>query len=192
MGKELDNKYYDSVFGKKTSMYNQNASQLKWYYPNWKIALDYIIENNHFNIVDLGCGPGHFSTLITESMKVNYLGLDFSETAISQAIKRNNQNNVNFKLQNLKIFERPKIKSIFTAFEFLEHISFDKEIISQLLSGDQIIFSVPNYDSAGHVRTYPDDDYIRNRYNELLDLEQLNIVKFNGRQKIFLYLGIRR
>lgn len=190
MGKELDSTFYDNSYSDPSRGYDGAPEELKYYYPNWKSALDYIYSNNYSKIVDLGCGPGHFAQMICEDRLIDYIGYDFSEIAIQKAISCNNNKNNKFEIKNLKEFIMPTDNCIFTAFEFLEHVSFDVDIIKKLHSGDEIIFSVPNYDSAGHVRVYPNEDYVNQRYGEFLSLTRLNIVEWEI-GKIFLYLGVR-
>lgn len=190
MGKELDKSFYDNAYSDPSKGYEGAPEDLKFYYPNWKIALDYIYRNNYSKIVDIGCGPGHFAQMICEDRSIDYIGYDFSEIAIQKAISRNNNKNNKFKIKDLKEFTIPVSNCIFTAFEFLEHVSFDVDIIKKLHSGSEIIFSVPNYDSAGHIRVYPNENYINHRYGEFLNLTPLNTVEWKT-GKIFLYLGVR-
>ena len=79
----------------------------------------------------------------------------------------------------------------YTSFEFLEHISFDLELIESLNTGDSIVFSVPNHDAAGHVRFFLSENDIELRYGDLLNLSHLHTVTY-GSNKIFLYHGERK
>ena len=104
MGEELNKEFYDSVYEKGgfEKLYLKEAKEIKSYYPTWKYSYDYIIEKGIKNIIDLGCGPGHFASLFKNGDDVSYTGYDFSVVAIEQAIKRNkNVKNMSFKVQNL-------------------------------------------------------------------------------------------
>lgn len=187
---EESKEYYDKVYrsGGAGSVYLLPAEEVKFYYPNWKIAHDYIIKHKINNIVDLGCGPGHFSSLFSKS-NVTINAYDFSNEAITQAKKRNSGNkNTTFHIEDLKNTNIKNKGNFFTAFEFLEHIEWDLEIISKMSKGSTIIFSVPSYNAKGHVRFFNDTNEVENRYNKLLNLDLLNIHQF-GKQKIFLYKG---
>ena len=195
MGKELNKEFYDSVYEKGGSekIYLKEAAQIKYYYPTWKYSYDYIIEKGIKNIIDLGCGPGHFASLFKNEDDVSYTGYDFSIVAIEQAMKRNkNKKNITFKKQNLNEIKLDKKNKFYTSFEFLEHISFDKEILSKLQTNDNILFSVPNYDSKGHVRHYKSFNEIVSRYKDLLEINLIHEIKTNKNNKIYLCHGIRK
>lgn len=195
MGEELNKEFYDSVYKKGGSekIYLKEAEEIKYYYPTWKYSYEYITQNGIKNIIDLGCGPGHFASLFKNEDDVLYTGYDFSVVAIEQAIERNKNNkNITFKVQNLKEIELDKKNNFYTSFEFLEHISFDREILTKLQTKDNILFSVPNYDSKGHVRHYKSFGEIVERYKDLMEINLIHEIKTNKTNKIYLCYGIRK
>jgi 2-polyprenyl-3-methyl-5-hydroxy-6-metoxy-1,4-benzoquinol methylase len=195
MGEELNKEFYDSVYEKGgfEKLYLKEAKEIKSYYPTWKYSYDYIIEKGIKNIIDLGCGPGHFASLFKNGDDVSYTGYDFSVVAIEQAIKRNkNVKNMSFKVQNLNEIKIDKKHNFYTSFEFLEHISFDREILGKLQTNDNILFSVPNYDSRGHVRHYKSFNEIVDRYKDLLEINLVHEIKISGTSKIYLCHGVRK
>lgn len=195
MGEELDNDFYDDIYRKGGSdgLYFREAKDISFYYPTWEFAYEYIKLNKIKNIVDFGCGPGHFASLFKESDDISYLGYDFSTVAIDQAIERNKDNvNNEFSVKNLKDIKLSGHNEFYTSFEFLEHISFDLELISKLSKGDELLFSVPNYDSRGHVIYFRDFDDIVDRYGDMLDLTLIHEVIFNDKgDKIYLCHGFK-
>ena len=194
MGNELDESYYNNIF-KNSVIYAKEAHDITFYYETWKFAYDFIKKRNIKNIVDLGCGPGHFPSLIEENLNIKYKGYDFSSTAIDQARDKiyNNGNDITFFKQNLSNYSPSFNDNFFVSFEFLEHISFDLEILNSLLTNDEILFSVPSYDDPGHVRCFPNEKDIENRYNSILNLTLLNTKKFrNNTKTIYLYHGIKK
>lgn len=196
MGKELDKDYYDKVFekGGHNQLYFKKAEDIKEYYTSWKMAYDFIIKNKINKIVDLGCGPGHFPSLFKDSDNINYDGYDFSEVAINQAKKLigEKNNKVNFYIKDLKEISFNDNQNFFVSFEFLEHISFDLEILNKLKPKSQIIFSVPSYDSAGHVRYFLNESEVENRYGRILNLNIISKINNGPNHKIFLYHGIKK
>ena len=125
-------------------------------------------------VIDMGCGNGYLaSALMGTGYKGEYMGLDFSEVAIQLAkeavcfqnrqliipeFENFNKNRYNFQVQDLQKWE-PEIsvdthKTIFTCFEVLEHVSQDTDIVNLVPARSRFIFSVPNYWSRSHVRTY--------------------------------------
>lgn len=194
MGKELDNNYYNEVF-KNSIVYSKEANEIEKYYENWKISYDFIIKNDIKNVIDLGCGPGHFPTLFEENKNITYLGYDFSETAITQAKSKifKKGNNVNFIVKDLsKKNEDIFNQNFFVSFEFLEHVSFDLDLLQSLKKNSQILFSVPSYDAEGHVRYFKNEKEVIERYEKLFDLELINIKKRKNSKKIFLFHGIKK
>ena len=194
MGKELDKIYYNKVYtnGGHKGKYFEDAHLIKEYYPSWKEAYKYIKDNNVKFVIDLGCGPGHFSSIFNEEDNINYVGYDFSEVAIQQAIKRNERNKNNtFIIKDLSNFEVSNECNFYTSFEFLEHISFDMIILSKLKKDDKIIFSVPNYDSEGHIRFFENESEIEKRYGKLLKLKKISVTEIKS-HKIFIYLGVKK
>jgi SAM-dependent methyltransferase len=194
MGKELDKDYYNKVFknGGVNKTYFQEANLIKAYYPSWKMTYDYLKKNKINKIIDLGCGPGHFPSIFHNNDNFEYIGYDFSDVAIEHAKERNkNKNNFYFILTDLKFFDFTKKNFFYTSFEFLEHISFDLELLEKLNSGDEIIFSVPSYDSPGHVRFFENEKQVEVRYEKILNLKKLNVF-INGKNKIYLYYGLRK
>ena len=197
MGKELPGEYYNDVYSNKNSLYNREPRELRYYYPNWIKCIEYIIDNDLKSIIDLGCGPGHFSRLLKEEDNIKYTGIDFSDVAINIARSRNKNPNNDYVVKDLRQFERPPGNHIFTCHEFLEHVTFDIELISSLSSNDQILFSVPSYDSPGHVRAFETTDVVIQRYGGLLDLELLRRTTTRTKKRktigyIYLYKGIKR
>lgn len=194
MGRELDNKHYDKIYekGGGNQKYFKDAKLIREYYPSWKIAYEYIKDNNITSVIDLGCGPGHLSSLFKIEDGINYIGYDFSEVAINQAIKRNENNKNNkFIVKDLSDYDMSENCDFYTSFEFLEHISFDRDIISKMSSGDEIIFSVPSYDNVGHVRFFKNELDVENRYGDILNLKKLSITG-GGSHKIFIYYGKKK
>lgn len=193
MGKELNKDYYNRGY-KTNKEYFKSAKELP-YYENWLISYNYIKKNNIKNIVDLGCGPGHFPTIFEKNQNINYLGIDFSDVSISQAMDKKYEigNNINYEIRNLKDCKLKDFDcDLFVSFEFLEHISFDIELLKTLNKGDQLIFSVPSFDSPGHVRFFSSEKEIEKRYDNAIDLKLLNISETKRKKKLYLYYGIKK
>jgi len=193
MGKEQDNIFYDEVYkrGGSGEKYFKDPEDIKVYFEIWKRAKSWIEDNNITNIVDFGCGPGHFSSILDSNIK--YIGYDFSDVAIYSARVRNAKRpNTKFISKNLSKYKKVSSDSFYTGFEFFEHISFDLELMEKLDTGNELLFSVPNHDSEGHVRFFDNMQDIEERYSELFDLTHIYTVEYGYKKKIFLYYGERR
>ena len=55
--------------------------------------------------------------------------------------------------------------NLFICLEVLEHVENDINVIKKMCPKSEFIFSVPNYDSLGHVRLFNNENEIRERYN---------------------------
>ena len=195
MGQEQNSNFYDEVYkkGGSDALYFKPAKNIKHYYPTWEYSYNYLVENGIKNIIDLGCGPGHFPSLFNKEDGINYIGYDFSNEAIKQATSRNLSNpNIIFKTQNLHYINLSNKDTFYTSFEFLEHISFDMEILQKIKQGNHILFSVPNYDSRGHVRWFNSFSQIEKRYEGILKLNLIHEIDLGNSNKIYLCHGIRK
>lgn len=176
MGKELNSKYYDSMF-EETYKYNIHYSKSP-YFHLWKKTITFI-ENN--NIFDLGCGPGQFANMLYDLNKYKYTGIDFSNVAIEKAKKIVPE--YNFIVSELNADIEIDTPCTVTIIETLEHIEQDIEIISKL-NNCQVIASVPSYDSDGHVRYFKSEKEVIDRYSSLFI--NFECIKFG---KFFIFIG---
>lgn len=149
-------------------------------------------------ILDLGCGNGHFAEyLYHRNMQRQYIGLDFSEAAIKRARDWMDVDGYRFELFDL----RESLGEVFkfhsgtvVILETLEHLEEDRDLIESIPQGGHVIFSVPNYDSEGHIRWFDDLTQVYNRYGRWLDYRRFATVDLSppdGRI-IFVAEGWRR
>lgn len=179
-GNEKNNNFYNNVYlGNR--IYEQNPEDLKEYFKSWKFCSDLVNKNKFKLILDIGCGPGHLPIVLNKyNTNFEYIGFDFSKVAIQMAKRKNKQKNLKFYVKNAleikydKYIKNKKTENILiTSFEFLEHIEKDIDIISEMPKNVYFCFSVPNYDSKGHVRKFNNENEIRNRYSEYLDIYEI-------------------
>lgn len=193
MGQERDADFYNSVY-QSSEKYKRKPELIEYYYEVWCEGINqiknYVSQPKY--IMDLGCGPGHFASLLASNLDTleKYEGYDFSDTAINMAQSLISQDDrFNFYKQNLREFDFPKKDNlVVTMFEFLEHISFDLELISKIPPGTWTLFSVPSYDSAGHVRWFDSLQEVKNRYEPLIRIENVYICKVKKNQ-IYVCIG---
>jgi SAM-dependent methyltransferase len=178
---EEDETYYNNVYSNSAS-YKLKPQELVKYYYCWKKCADYIVNNNIKLVIDIGCGPGHFPEVINKinkNLDFKYLGIDFSQIAI-QMCKDKFVNNNNYKFLNNdalkinynKLVNGYKIEDVlFTSFEFMEHITFDLELLELLPKKYKFNWSVPSYKCIGHVRWFNSIEEIISRYEKHVDFE---------------------
>lgn len=203
MGIELGPEYYDSVFS--TSKNYEKKPKDSIYYNLWKCILDEIHKINPTFIVDIGCGPGHMEEMIAEEPNSNLkkcIGYDFSSVAINKCIaKLSNDNKFLFKiadmtkinlLEDLRSHHVKLDKTLFISLEFIEHITEDLKIIEQVPKNNTFLFSVPSYDSKGHVRFFSDVEQVYARYSNLLNFINVNIMKTSDKGTNVIYICLCR
>lgn len=186
-----DESFYDNVYenGGWNDTYFKHYSETH-YFPMWKKALELIKENKEPSVIDIGCGPGQFSNLLLDNGVSNYMGLDFSSEAIKVAKIRND------KYRNLFIVGDAYISDIFEKpyntiilFEVLEHLEKDIDILRRIKPGTNVLFSVPNFYSAGHVRWFNSQFEVLERYKDIINVNQIHVFNVGGTNKLYLAFG---
>ena len=141
------------------------------WYPLYKLVLDLLPQAaENPSILDVGCGTGMFAKLLQKKGYTKYLGIDFSVNRIKRA--RTIVPDFTFRKRNM--FDK-KMQTTYSLFdniiilEVLEHIEKDLEFLRSIPENKTIIFSVPNYLSNSHVRAFPKQETVRNRYGKILE-----------------------
>lgn len=173
MGEEKSSEYYDNRMDRVLIPYESSP---------WRPIYDSVV---HFlaqrsfdaRILDVGCGTGRCAEAIRRAGFSKYLGIDFSGERVAEAM--NYVPSFKFMKVNALSYSSDisfKDFDIFIMTEFLEHVESDLEIIAKIPKGAHIIFSVPNTDSAGHVRFFDSSESVILRYNDLLEFEDQQII----------------
>lgn len=155
--------HYDSIYG-SSQAYSCDAMETK--YARVWANIPKLISNNK-TIGEIGCGTGQLAKYLMYR-GYNYLfGMDFSPMGILKA--RNLNPGYEDKFFVADIYKMISIPSdIVLCTEVLEHLENDKHIIDILQTGQEFIFTVPNYMGGSHVRCFKNHKQIRERYPELL------------------------
>jgi len=162
MGTELNNIYYNKRF-KNSKQYHEPWDNVHPYYQIlWKKSVDLLLQNNIKSILDIGSGMGQMGDLSYQH-KIKYKGIDFSEYAIQFSQSKAKKNQIYECTNALEYHYNDKVEG-YTSHEFLEHIENDLLILNKLKPNKFILFTVPNHDSAGHVRWFLSEEEIINRY----------------------------
>ena len=178
--------WYDEVYKTKTEYFKEPEESI--YINVWQKAISLI---NYERILDFGCGPGQFAKLALKLKKRYILGMDFSKEAISIAKKLNNENQGKFAVSDLLKRNKFPAHDLIVCFEVLEHITNDFDIIKKIEKGKRFIFSVPNYDSASHVRKFNSEAEVFSRYSELLEIRYIYPIEMKGTAIIYLVDSVK-
>ena len=178
--------WFNNAF-KNTPEYQVHYTESSYYFL-WSVLLDRIKRGNVKSIIDLGCGPGQFASLLFDNEIERYLGIDFSEEAIKLA--KSICPKFNFKVMDLAksdILATYDYDCVITM-EFLEHIEFDIDVLKQIKSGTKVFATVPNFPYVSHVRHFENTDEVINRYNYLFS--EFSVYPFleNNKGKIFFLI----
>lgn len=199
MKKERDSNHYDLAYSVSVA-YKKEPEEIVEYYKMWKSGAQKLMSKGPDTVIDLGCGAGHFARVLEKmGFEGSYHGFDFSKVSIGMARGLVNSREFNFTIADLykhPFWKQINGKTIFTAFEFLEHIEGDLDVISKIPKGSYVIFSVPSFDSRGHVRHFLNEGEVLDRYSGLINIEKIE--KFKKAQKdrddlyIYLFAGVKR
>lgn len=183
---QRDRKYYDIIY-QNSVKYSVNYKESN-YYEVWKKVIEWLKEGD--SIIDLGCGTGQFAQMVKDNLKVNYIGVDFSGEAARMARGLN----TGYKFRWMDIFDymkEPDYYDVVIMLELLEHIEDDRELLSKIKKGKRVIFSVPSFDSASHLRTYKDADSIYDRYGDIIKITEMYQITYTETRYITLLYGKR-
>ena len=182
MGKQQPASYYDKVFA-TSEHYSINRSGYDCIYTpmfNHVVSLLAPIDR----IVELGCGTGQLAEMIIDKGYRYLQGVDFSSEAVRVAQER--CPTAKFSESDLNDYAFRLNYNTVVATEVFEHIENDLEILGKIKKYAKVILSVPEYDSAGHVRFFPTKADVEARYGHLFSEYTINKI---GR--IYILNGIK-
>lgn len=152
------------------------------------------IPDGH-DVVDLGCGTGRFlaELLLEPGRTGSAMGVDFSELALAEA--RRYVPNATFSQTDLRTWGPDPARAghtSYTCLEVLEHLDDDLDLIRRVPPGHQLVFSVPNYESEAHLRTFTSPGAVWHRYGPLVSFRRWSLIELDDRKCIHVLDTIRR
>lgn len=152
--------------------------QYQCYYPMFKVILKQLRKKNISNILEVGCGTGAFAHyLICENPVIQYKGFDFSKVAIEKAIKRTGSKELFYYGDATNAHSYNDGYDAIVCTEVLEHVEDDLLVIKNWKQNAYCFCSVPNFDSDYHVRFFTSKEDVYKRYKELIDIENIFVIK---------------
>jgi len=168
----LGSKWYDKAYA------NERNVGYEPYFPLWDRVFDWIGVDEV--IVDLGCGIGLFAQKAIAAGKLYGFGVDYSQEAISQAKEYNPEHAHTFVCSDLFSVNIPVFPvCAFVLLEVLEHLKDDCGLFFRFPSGQHIIFSVPSFDCASHVRYFRSRKHCVERYSPFVKIRRSAKVVMN-------------
>jgi SAM-dependent methyltransferase len=193
VNKERNSDHYNLAYS-VSKAYGKEPEDIIEYYEMWMAGAERVLSRLPDTVVDIGCGAGHFARVLEKrELNLEYYGYDFSDVSIGMAknlVKSENFNFVIADLYNHSFWRAADSNTIYVAFEFLEHIKGDLGVISKIPKGSYVVFSVPSFDSRGHVRYFESEEDVVNRYEGLIDIESMDRFKKpqKGSDNLYIYL----
>lgn len=156
-----------------------------------EIACDWIDKNEKM-IIEIGCSDGNFANLLYKRGITNYMGLDILPDKIEEAKKRFPE--MQFKCCDAtKTLEELKSATTFAAFQCLEHIESDLDILEAIPIGANVIISVPNSPYRDrHVRWFELNGWT-GRFLPFMEIEKAITIQHPTKKakRSFLFKGVR-
>lgn len=154
----------------------------------FQTAMDWIgTQEKELPIYEIGCGSGQFANMLFDNGYLNYTGIDFSRQAIELAKRANPEYANQFICEDVfcSLSKNTGEKGLFVLFEVLEHMKKDEELLDMLPAGSKVIFSVPDFKSFNHIRTFDSLEAIQNRYDMLKVLKYLELPANENSSKFY-------
>lgn len=153
-------------------------------------------------VVDLGCGTGRFIKLLQErDHYAQITGIDWSDTALDVAQRycatgQRHHESVPAEWLNVNLdeWEPSGVRAgntVYVCTEVLEHMAADDELVKSIPPGHRFIFSVPNYHSESHIRTFTEVSDAWERYGDLLRFRRWIMIG-SERRAVHVYEARRR
>jgi len=181
--------YYDNIFS-ASKKYQIHGSECT-YVPAWDGIQSILKKRKATRILDLGCGPGQFAEYIAETgFDFEYVGIDFSSVAISQARRKCPQYSFYEGVLPMEDYSPFGDPDVLICTEVLEHIEGDLALLSSFPSGKFLILSVPNFDSFAHVRYFLNQREVIERYGHIFIESNIELVQFPGGNVLWIMSGI--
>ncbi len=176
--KEESAQYYDEIY---SNAYRTGFYDVVRFDSVYNAVMGYLPSSA--NILEVGCGTGELGRrLVIAGHK--YEGFDFSSEALLKhslcTICRSWRGNAYNEDNWLNVSYDTLI-----AVEVFEHLD-DLRILKFVSPGTRVIFSVPNFSSRSHLRTYPDIGSIYDYYDGVLRIQGHRRIKTQEEKSIFV------
>lgn len=149
----------------------------------------------HTEVVDLGCGTGRFlEQLRRQKHHAPITGVDFSPAALAETRRYVRYEGLRLECVDLADWQpSPKRagNTTYVCLEVLEHLEDDVGLVQKIPPAHRLVFSVPNFESALHVRHFRGPADIWRRYESLLLFRRWVLLE-HGQKATHLCEAIRR
>lgn len=158
----------------------------KWHKWRYREVLKYIKEGD--SVLDVGCGVGYGSLILSENAK-KVIGVDDSQETINYANKHWSKKNIEYQCKDA--FEIEGLYNVTAAFEIIEHIKDTEKFFQKLgeITKDVLVLSVPHTNipvkNKFHWRHFTKKDIVKYITNIGFKVERIETPKFGHGIAVF-------
>ncbi len=189
---EIPSDIYDMGYrsGGAGGSYHKHYSQSIDYH-SWKLALSYLKPFAFdTSILEIGCGAGQFANMLFDYGFSNYTGFDYAAEGVALAKKNNPKHADRFFVADAFQTElMEKEYGLVISFEVLEHIQKDLELLNRIRPGTKMLLSVPNFSDPYHVRFFPSEKDVRERYGRVMKIIDISVSMSNETHCLYYVWG---
>lgn len=141
--------FYENNSAYFSDLKTHNEDYLKTYISLVKYYIKRIKDEQSLSILEMGCGDGQSSYLLSRNKNWQVVGTDFTRRYIEYAKKKFKRENLTYKTEDATQISYPKNQfDVVTSFELIEHITDPQkaflEMARVLKTGGILIIDSPN------------------------------------------------
>ncbi|MEK6237106.1 MAG: class I SAM-dependent methyltransferase [Planctomycetales bacterium] len=190
-GGERQATWYDADYA-DSEEYRKHYTESMYYFM-WTVVADRLLPYREEAVLDLGCGPGQFGSLLHDKGFQNYCGLDFSPQCVELA--RRQCPTFDFVVADIlqtDLLETRDYDCV-VSMEFLEHVEEDLEVLERVKPGTRTLGTVPDFPYPSHVRHFTSAEEVESRYGALFSSFRVDDFPKSAEGPVFyLFEGIKR
>jgi ubiquinone/menaquinone biosynthesis C-methylase UbiE len=175
--------WYNTMYESKFE-YHKHYTESGYYFL-WTIIAERMKRKGVRRILDLGCGPGQFGSMLYDKGFRHYFGLDLSRKCVELAEQKCPR--FQFMVGNVlhtDVLESQNYDCI-VACEFLEHVEQDLAVLKRVRKGAKFFGTVPDFPWVSHVRHFSSEEAVKLRYKELFSSFYIESFVRNSRGAVF-------
>jgi 2-polyprenyl-3-methyl-5-hydroxy-6-metoxy-1,4-benzoquinol methylase len=180
--------YYDAV-------YSEGPYDTDRYKPVYECVLGMLtvpetgqtkkVNGERLALLELGCGTGAFASMALIK-NIHYRGFDFSREAIRQCPRHVQPFVAKKNIYGVHCWRQTH--NVVVAIETIEHVD-DIAITKKIAPGKVVIYTLPNFTDAAHLRTYPEPEFIKERFKSLIKWHEIVTIDMPEDKKIYVCRG---